>query len=283
MRNIPPAVDQGGLNNCKAHAVAYCLQAAYGKQFDVNWLMGILTPTETRIDQLLDAVKRYGALPVGDYSIPPTWTEHAREWVDKNRSKLAKTAAKYKIEQYERITSKDALCDAIKSGRYVVFSATIKAARVDADGIYRPYSGTDYGMPHAMSAWRVNDDGTIRVLNSWGTRWGDNGQANMLAEDILRGNDCWAITDKPNVYIINPNVGEKEVRYLGKVKTQTPGNSVIVRKASNSKSDKVGNIKDGSTVLVLSENGTWREVCYSKTKQDYLVGWIPSSYIVPLS
>lgn len=264
MRTIPPAVDQGNTQFCKAYAVAYCLHAAYGITFDVNWLMGILTPTETRIDQLLDAVKRYGALPVGDYSIPPTWTEQAREWVDQNRSKLAKTAAKYKIEQYERITSKDALCDAIKNGRYVVFSVSIKTARVDADGIYRPYSGTDYGMAHAMSAWYVNPDGTIRVLNSWGTKWGDNGQANMFVEDVLRGKepDCWAfrVAGAKDAGAPNQDQGSKEdktktMRESKYVAGLGEGKLAVLRAEKETTSEKVGNLKNGDQVTVLAVDG----------------------------
>lgn len=273
MRTIPPAVDQGNTQFCKAYAVAYCLQAAYGKQFDVNWLMGILTPTETRIDQLLDAVKRYGALPVGDYSIPPTWTEHAREWVDQNRSKLAKTAAKYKIEQYERITSKDALCDAIKSGRYVVFSVAIKTRQVDADGVYRPYSGTDYGIAHAMSAWYVNPDGTIRVLNSWGTKWGDNGQANMLAEDILRGNDCWAFRLEGE---------EMRIKFKSAVST---GYKVALRSGPSTTTDYVYNGKDKCYLravddgVILSKRDGWCEVSVAQTADLTVTGWVQAKYV----
>jgi len=270
MRTIPPAVDQGNTQFCKAYAVAYCLHAAYGVPFDVNWLMGILTPTETRIDQLLDAVKRYGALPVGDYSIPPTWTEHAREWVDQNCSKLAKTAAKYKIEQYERITSKDALCDAIRAGWYVVFSVNCKTTQVDPDGIYRPYSGTDYGMAHAMSAWGVNPDGTIRVLNSWGTKWGDNGQANMLAEDILRGTpDCWAY-----------RLEGEEMRINGEATNVPTGKMIALYTEPTTKSDKTGYyLRRDDKVVILNKRDGWFEVAVAQAADKAAVGWVMSKYV----
>jgi hypothetical protein len=275
MRTIPPAVDQGGLNNCKAHAVAYCLQAAYGKQFDVNWLMGMLKNTETRIEHLLETIKQRGALPVGGYSIDPTWTDKAREWVEGNRHKLEKTAAKYKITEYKRITSEDALKNALNDGWYVVFSVACKTQQVDADGVYRPYSGTDYGMAHAMSAWSVNPDGTIRVLNSWGKNWGDNGQANMLVEDILRGKepDCWAFRLEGE---------EMRKKFVSAVPT---GYKVALRSGPSTTTDYVYNGKEKCYLravddgVILSKRDGWCEVSVAQTADLTVTGWVQAKYV----
>lgn len=276
MRIIPPAVDQGVINNCKAYAIAYGLQSEYGMPFDVNWLMGILTPTETRIDHMLAAVQREGAAPISEYSILPCEKREASLWVDLYRSRLAKTAAKYKIAEYKRIATADELKTAILNGWYVVFSVgVVSRYPVDADGVFRPYNTYEWKQPHAMSAWRINEDGTIRVLNSWGTKWGDNGQANMLVEDILRGKepDCWAF-----------RLEGEEMRK--KFESAVPvGIRVFIFTEPSTKSEHVkhnGNecylraVDDG---VILSERGDWCEITVAQSADLTVTGWVKKKYV----
>ena len=81
MNTIPPAIDQGYLNNCKAWAICYGLKHHFGLDFDPNWLMAIGTRRGAGINHMLDAIMQYGALPKGDYSVEPTITEIARLWL----------------------------------------------------------------------------------------------------------------------------------------------------------------------------------------------------------
>lgn len=276
MRTIPSAVDQGNTQFCKAYAVAYCLHAAYGIPFDVNWLMGLLGPTETHTEHLLAAVKANGAAPISEYSVVPDTSDKARMWVDLYRSKLSKTASKYKIKEFKRITTEKELKTALADGWYVVFSvSTTYKYPVDADGVFRPYSTYEWKQAHAMSAWGVNPDGTIRVLNSWGKNWGDNGQANMLVEDILRGKepDCWAFWLEGE---------EMRKKFVSAVPT---GYKVALRSGPSTTTDYVYNGKEKCYLravddgVILSERGDWCEITVAQSADLTVTGWVKKKYV----
>ena len=278
MKTIPPAIDQGALNNCTAHAIAYGLKSAYGMDFDPNWLMAINARLNSSLPGILDALMVYGALPVGDYTIAPTWTIQAREWAEKYKHKLLPIAAKYNISGYREIKTAAELTDALNGGQYVVFAVSVPSERrlpPDSDGIYRPYDLPGRKMAHAMSAWYVNPDGTIRVLNSWGTKWGDNGQANMLAEDILRGKepDCWA-------YRLEGE--EMRIKFKSAVPT---GYKVALRSGPSTTTDYVYNGKDKCYLravddgVILSKRDGWCEVSVAQTADLTVTGWVQAKYV----
>ncbi len=270
---IPPAIDQGYISNCTAISLCYGLKSAHGLDFDPNWLMAINTRPNASIPGILEALMIYGALPAGDYSIDPTWTVQAREWAEKYKSKLLPIAAKYKIAEYKQITTEDALKAALADGWYVAFSANCKTRMIGADGIYRPYSGSDYGLVHAMSAWRVTPDGTIRILNSWGTSWGDQGQANMTAADILRGGDCWAYR------IDTPAKKDGEELRVNIISAVPGGKKVKIRAKPDTGSAVIGYLRAIDDGVLLSKNGNWCEVAIAQTADQTVVGWVQSKYI----
>ena len=287
MKTILPAIDQGRLNNCKAQSIGYGFKAQFGIDFDVNWLMVIGTRQGVGINNMLDALLTVGALPIGSYSIEPTDTTLAILWAREREDYFRSIAVKYKPKEYKRITSAPELLAALKEGWYAVITVIVPKNQshypVDADGIFRPHLAEGPKDAHAMSAWYVNSDGTIRVLNSWGKGWGNNGEANMTPEDALRVDHCFAYRfDAPPAPIPEePTEKEdKEVRYTAFIKTVTAGAAVKVRETSAAGSTQIGTIKDGSAVLILSEEGTRREVCFSGKPQEYFVGWIPASYLL---
>lgn len=94
LRSIPPAINQGVINNCTAWSICYGLQSAYGQPFDPNWVMAINQRMNASLPGNLEALMVYGALPVGDYSIDPTWTVQVREWAEKYKRKLFPVAAR---------------------------------------------------------------------------------------------------------------------------------------------------------------------------------------------
>ncbi len=203
--------------------------------------------------------------------------EDVQNYVRKNEPRLLALARNYKIENYALLGSPAEIKTALFSGMRVVFSAPITVFETDEDGLFR-CTINNYG-GHAMSVWGYDGE-LFRVQNSWGTDWGENGRCWMLAEDILRWNDCWAITDVPSKSIIKSEIREKAVRYVSRIRTKTKGGRVILRKSGSRGSPKVGGVKDGAIVLVIAERGARREICFSDGKT-YHFGWIPASYINP--
>ncbi len=267
MRTIPPAIDQAHINNCTAVAVNYGLKSAHSKDFDPNWLIGMKRTLNMSLQGNLDVLMQFGGLPIGEYSIEPVLiTTQAQEWAKRN-TRLLSVAQKYKIDGYSRIEAESALQTALNRGEYVVFSATVKTRTVDANGLYRPYSGSEMGYAHAMSAWRGNPDGTIRILNSWGANWGEQGQANMLASDILRGGDCWAYRVKGD--------GKMRIPF-----ESTVSDGFKVRIYSDIyKSDVVGYLRAVDYGTILDKQGDWREVAVAQTDDLTVTGWVKSKHV----
>lgn len=278
MQDMPPVIDQGGVGNCVAQACCYATRAVNGIAFDPNWLYGRRGETDYQgygwyVRLALKTLLKEGNIPAtGQAALE---VREVQGYIKKNLLKLLPAAKKYKIEAYAQLGSANEIKTALVNGMRVVFCTQIASFDVDPDGLFRCPTNRYGG--HAMSVWGYDGD-RFRVQNSWGASWGDGGRCWMLAEDVLRWNDCWAITDEPSEKIIKPKTEDKEVRYTAAIKTKAAGAAVRVRKTSASDAVQVGSIKDGSIVLVLSEHGTRREVCYANGKT-YLVGWIPASYI----
>ncbi len=280
MQQTPPVIDQGNVGNCVAQACCYASKASNGPDFDPNWIYGRRGETDFQgsgwyIRLALNTLLKEGNVPWTGQE--PLEVEDVQNYVRKNEPRLLALARNYKIENYALLGSPAEIKTALFSGMRVVFSAPITVFETDEDGLFR-CTINNYG-GHAMSVWGYDGE-LFRVQNSWGTDWGENGRCWMLAEDILRWNDCWAITDVPSKSIIKSEIREKAVRYVSRIRTKTKGGRVILRKSGSRGSPKVGGVKDGAIVLVIAERGARREICFSDGKT-YHFGWIPASYINP--
>lgn len=270
MRYIPPAIDQGAVNNCTVVCLCYGLKAAYGLDFDANWIAGLRETPNASIKGNLDVLMQYGGLPVCKYSIDPTSTILAQKWTRKYKSRLLRAAKKYKIGGYARVETIDQLHAALNAGQFVAFSAGCKTRSIGLDRVYRPYDGTANSIVHAMSAWYVKPNGLIRILNSLGADWGENGQADMTAEDILRGHDCWA-------YRIDAE-RKDEVRIEFESAVPVGKKAKIYAEPSN-KSAVVGYLRVIDDGVILSKRGDWREVAVAQTADLTVTGWIQGKYL----
>lgn len=280
MLAMPPVVNQGNVGNCVAQACCYVSKAANGQDFDPNWIYGRRQETDYQgpgwyLRLALKTMLKEGNAPWTGQQ--PLEVEEVQEYVKKNEARLLALAKNYKIEHYALLTSATEIKTALFSGMRVVFSAPITGFETDKDGLFR-CTVNEYG-GHAMSVWGYDGE-LFRVQNSWGTDWGDGGRCWMLAEDILRWNDCWAVADVPSKKIVKTEVQEKSVRYTARIRTRAKGSRVNLRKAPSAVAPKVGSVKDGALVLVLTEHGTRREVC-CWDGSSYIVGWVPASYINP--
>jgi len=280
MQPMPPEVDQGEVGNCVAQACCYASKAANGPDFDPNWLYGRRQDTDYQgpgwyLRLALKTMLNEGNVPwTGE---KPLEVEKVQEYVKRNEARLLRLAKRYKIEHFALLTSAVEIKTALVSGMRVVFSAPITGYEPDENGLFR-CTVNEYG-GHAMSVWGY-DGALFRVQNSWGTDWGEGGRCWMLAEDILRWNDCWAIADAPSGRIIRTEDAEKPVRYVARVHTRNPGGRVNVRRDASAGAPVIGPVRDGSFVLVIAEKGARREIFFG-SERAYVVGWIPASYINP--
>ncbi|MGI6192394.1 MAG: C1 family peptidase [Christensenellales bacterium] len=280
MQKMPPVINQGKVGNCVAQACCYASKACNGPDFDPNWVYGRRQETDYQgpgwyLRLALKTMLKEGNVPWSGEK--PLEVEDVQNYVKKNESRLLEQAKNYKIRHYALLNSAIEIKSALFSGMRVVFSAPITSFETDENGLFR-CTVNEYG-GHAMSVWGYDGE-LFRVQNSWGTDWADGGRCWMLAEDILRWNDCWAIADHPNRNILPTEIREKAVRYAARIKTQTKGSRVNLRKTSSPASEKVGSVKDGTVVIVLTEKGTKREIMYTDGST-YRIGWIPASYINP--
>lgn len=97
------------------------------------------------------------------------------------------------LRHYYRVTSVDAVRRAISSGLGVVGGWQVTEAFRDWDGNgLAPNHGDKIG-GHALPIVAYGTDGTFRLLNSWGTGWGQHGYAIVDEAFIDSGSDLWAL------------------------------------------------------------------------------------------
>ncbi len=196
---FPPIGDQGMYGTCVAWACGYNLKSfleakKYGytnysdenKIFspkDLFWSIDVNdkgpdcngTNFEAALDVLLNrGIATMATVPyedLGDCSSPP-----ADEWTNE--------AQNHKIANYREIdVDKNTLKYYLANGRAVVFGARLGDEFMSwtGDGVldYQTYGDVGMHAYHAMILCGYDDNkgpnGAFRVVNSWGTTWGDNG------------------------------------------------------------------------------------------------------------
>ncbi len=142
------------------------------------------------------ATAPYQNLGICDWSTPPTWNNEA---------------GNFKIEKYRRVdhTNIEALKGYIQLGRPVQVSCKLglnfRYVRDNSVWYEDDYSGTDkdHGR-HAMVITGYDDDmganGAFRIVNSWGTNWGDKGYF-WVDYNFFANQFCY------NAYIIDGDKG----------------------------------------------------------------------------
>lgn len=271
-------LNQGTINNCVASSIAYGYYAKFGKLFDVNFIHGRRVDYGTSIEKALEILKTEGNVPLcTEYSMDGGM---AHKWVSDNLYELQRTARDYRIEGYKRISTAEELRQALQDGHYVIFSTLVTTREVGADYVFRPRAkADDYVGVHAMTAWKYCSDAVL-VRNSWGAEWGDNGSAFMLAENILRGEDCWCYWFEKSLEKVDGTT-EKSLEkvskgalymHLKRFVDCTDGKSLILRDEVGG--EKVGTMADNAAVTVLATEGEYSLIT------DGSCGWVKTSYLV---
>lgn len=101
------------------------------------------------------------------------------------------------LRHYYRVSSVDEVRRALSAGFGVVGGWTIAQSFEDWNGKgIAPNTGRTMG-GHALPILSYDSDGTFRLLNSWGSGWGEHGYAVVDEEFIDSGSDLWALDVTP--------------------------------------------------------------------------------------
>lgn len=197
---MPPPGNQGAQNSCVAWASAYALKS-YHEQAERNWgydppFAGgqgdrVFSPAYiynqinggrdkgSYIHQAMATFVQQGAAP---WKYMPY---NSRDYLTQPSAQARQEAAKYRARSYFQIRYDDlnAIKNTLYSGNALVMGMPIDDAFYQLKaGVYDRQGGKSYG-GHAMTIVGYDDNkvsangdrGAFKLLNSWGTGWGDRG------------------------------------------------------------------------------------------------------------
>ena len=200
------AKDQGNTNGCVGCCIAQNLRL-------VSLKLGIQCPELSnmsiyRVARNLDGTKnedegtylRSGVQAVQKVGVPPEvyWPQNE----NKINAQVPFGAAHAGFDasglrHYYRVTSVDEVKRALSAGFGVVGGWDICQDFEDWNGQgLTPNTGKLLG-GHALPIVSYDIDDTFRILNSWGTGWGQDGYAHVSADFIDSGTDLWALDITP--------------------------------------------------------------------------------------
>ena len=207
-----PAVDQGSTSTCFAHAwasaLAQCMRAK-GLAFErpsalliadmakgVSGTRGLDVGCSLGATEL--AVRWAGFAP--ESAVPWRESEVCREiWADEYQGAILQVGTRS-----HRVTSdvRVAVSAAISSGCGVVIGIDVDQSFIDHRGgaAWSKMTGARLG-GHALSVCGYSDTG-VKVLNSWGTDWGENGFG-WISWDYIESDHCgsiWVVDAAPEYW-----------------------------------------------------------------------------------
>lgn len=200
---FPPIGNQGQYGTCVAWSLGYNLRtflhgvdnglsssqlASSENQFspkDLFWAIAVADKgadcNGTGFEAAFDIMVARGIAPFSD--VPYT---SLGDCSSSPSSSWTSAAAEFKIENYRKINYQDlnVLKDYLNDGRAVAIGAKLGDNFMgwDSDNIISSDSYLNPGMQHAYHAMalcgyddNIGPNGAFRVVNSWGTNWGDDG------------------------------------------------------------------------------------------------------------
>ena len=202
---FPAPGDQGPIGACGPWAVGYAarsfLEAAQrgwslsdrNNLFSPSFLYNIVADGRDQgssFPELFTVMMTRGA---ATFATMPYTTDLTRRPTDA----AFEEARNFRIRSYYRIEPGNvtAIKSSLAEGRPVVFGMNVNQAFMDyRGGVFRATTGRNLG-GHAMALVGYDDSrGAFRVLNSWGTRWGEGGYAWVAYQTFSAlTEDVWAL------------------------------------------------------------------------------------------
>jgi len=194
-RLLPPPGQQGKQNSCVGWAVAYALKS-YQEKIEMGHQyiqQGSLSRSKVfspafiynQINQGQDGGSTFiDAFNILTQQGAATWEDmpyNERDFLTKPTSTQKSRAKRFRIDTWRQVNVKDLkeIKAQINAGYPVVIGATLYPNFINwqGGGIYQRTSG-DAGGGHAMVLVGYNDTKkAFKILNSWGSTWGDQGYA----------------------------------------------------------------------------------------------------------
>ncbi|MDY6992188.1 MAG: C1 family peptidase [Pseudomonadota bacterium] len=186
--NFPQPRDQGAQNSCVGWAVGYALKS-YQESVEMGWSLEsndhLFSPAfiynqingngdnGSRLDNALDLVINQGvatlqAMPYVESDVTTQPSAQAQQ-----------QASSYTAREWAIIETNKDMKNALADGVPVVISMAAYTSLKSLQGTNSVYNTADtYEGEHAVTIVGYDDDkfgGAFKVMNSWGTDWGDNG------------------------------------------------------------------------------------------------------------
>lgn len=193
--------NQGIIGSCVAHALSEVIEYFNSIQnndyteMSVGYIYGNRTTSSHKDEGMvtrdaLKAIKLYGDVPkeIFPYNIE---VPKAIDEFEKVSVTLHEQSYPYRISSYARLLNSNSVKQALMNNGPVVIAMDWYSDMKVKDGILTTQKKNSAG-GHCMVIYGWNKLGW-KVLNSWGTRWGDNGTCIIPYNIPIR--EFWAVSD----------------------------------------------------------------------------------------